>query len=318
MDKEILKEIQTEASDRGREFHEYHNFLHIEYKRKKKRLLNVPHKHVKIPQEWNENRLYNPFYVLKNAKKIARSISIKIKNSSYIPTKPIRYTIKKSGKEREVSLFQLPDSAVSYLFYKSLLRKNRHRFSSFAYAYRNDRNIHFAIQDISNEIRNEPRIFIAEFDFSRFFQSIKHEFIYEQLDKNCFLISKTEKEIIKSFLHHEEQKGIPLGTSISLFIANLVCWELDRKLEDRGLRFARYADDTIIWSRDYSKICSAFHIINDFSSISGVPINFDKSDGISVLQKKGLRSELVNPKNHIDFLGYSVSADHISIKKKSV
>ncbi|WP_461142507.1 hypothetical protein, partial [Spirosoma pomorum] len=34
--------------------------------------------------------------------------------------------------------------------------------------------------------------------------------------------------------------------------------------------------------------------------------------------KKGLRSELVNPKNHIDFLGYSVSADHISIKKKSV
>lgn len=55
--------------------------------------------------------------------------------------------------------------------------KNRHRFSLFSYAYRNDRNVHFAIQDISVELSQGSRIFVAEFDFSKFFDSNSHKYL---------------------------------------------------------------------------------------------------------------------------------------------
>src|SRR5690606_35810978 len=208
-------------------------------------------------------------------------------------------------------------SAVSDRFYHNLLSKNKHRFSSLTYAYRNDRNIHFAIQDIANELNAVPRIFVAEFDFSNFFGSIDHAYLYKQLEKNAFLVSNTELEIIKAFLSSND-KGIPMGTSISLFLANVVCWKLDRDLEDEGVRFARYADDTIIWSKDYGKISKAFEIISRFSDETGIGINYKKSDGISLLQSNQIPSEFHNTKEFVEFLGYKISTDSISIKEKSV
>ena len=318
MEKIILKTIEDEAKKSAEKYQLYHNYLQIAYERKKRRLKKVDSKEVKIPDEWGFNKKHNPFYVLKHKKSIAKAIAKKIRSKSYMPGTPFEKEIpKKNGGTRTISIYQLPDSAVSDKFYHDLLKKNKHRFSSFSYAYRNDRNIHFAIQDIANELRQSPRIFVAEFDFSNFFGSVDHDYIRKQLNENCFLISATEEHVIDAFLKGRE-KGIPLGTSISLFLANLVCWRLDRKLEDEGLRFARYADDTIIWTRDYSKICKAFEIINDFSSATRIMVNYDKSDGISLLQKKGMKSEFGKVKDHIDFLGYSITTSNIGIRKSSV
>ncbi|MBI2273165.1 MAG: group II intron reverse transcriptase domain-containing protein [Bacteroidetes bacterium] len=320
MQKVILKELEKEAVESLEKFQNYHNYLHLEYLRKKQRLTTVPEKEVKTPEEWNASKMHNPFYVLKHKHKIAASVARKIRNETYIPNQPFTKEIpKKSGGTRKISIFQLPDSAVSDKFYHDLLKKNRHRFSSFSYAYRNDRNVHFAIQDIANELRQSPRIFIAEFDFSKFFDSINHSYIREQLRENCFLISKTEAYIIEKFMETQPGGvGIALGTSISLFLANVACWQLDRKLENEGLRFARYADDTIIWTRDYGKICKAFEIIAEFSKATGIKINYDKSDGISLLQQPGMRSEFSQNKASIDFLGYQISTTKISIKENSV
>lgn len=319
MEESLYQHILEEAKKSASKYQDYHNYLHLEYNRNCRRLLSVNSKEVKIPEEWSFDKKYNPFYVVKHAKKIARSIALKIKNKTYRPIPAREKTIpKKGGGTRTISIYQIPDSAVSDKIYHDLLRKNKHRFSSFAYAYRNDRNIHFAIQDIANELKKSPRIFIAEFDFSNFFGSIKHDYIYQQIDQNCFQVSNTDRQIITSFLADRNGVGIPLGTSVSLFLANLACWQLDRKLEDEGLRFARYADDTIIWTKDYTKICNAFNIINEFSSTTGIKINYSKSDGISLLKREDLRSEFSNSKNFIEFLGYKISVDAIGIKSHSV
>lgn len=320
MKKAIFNALKMEAEKSVEKFQLYHNYLHISYSRKKARINGVPPKVIKFPEEWNDDRKHNPFYVLKHIEKISKVISYKIKMGEYKPNCPFSKEIpKKGGGVRNISIYQLPDSAVSDKFYHDLLKKNKHRFSSFSYAYRNDRNVHFAIQDIANELKQSPRIFIAEFDFKNFFGSIDHTYIKKQLKENCFLVSSTEEQVIKAFLESVDgEKGIPLGTSISLFLANVACWELDRKLENEGLRFARYADDTIIWTKEYSKICKAFEIINDFSRLTGIAINFDKSDGISLLQKEGMQSEFAHPKSYVEFLGYSISVEKIGIKKKSI
>lgn len=310
--------IREEAEKLIKRYNEYHNNLHLEHLRNIKRFGHsyTKKKKVHIPDYWNKDKKFNPFYVLRKHKSIAHSIAKKIENREYKPNDVhLKKIPKRGGGERIVSIYQIPDAAVSKFFFERLLEKNKHRFSSFSYAYRDDRNVHFAIQDIFVDLASNERMFIAEFDFSDFFGTIEHKFLFEQFKRNGFYISKEESYIIKAFLS-DRKVGIPQGTSISLFLANLCCWSLDQSLEREGVKFSRYADDTIVWTKNYSKICNAFNLLTDFSKNAGVKINVKKSDGISLLIKDGLKSEIVS-KRSLDFLGYTIAVDNVSIKKSS-
>jgi RNA-directed DNA polymerase len=297
--------------------HAYHNHLHLDWQRNQSRIAGAPPKEVKIPEYWTLDSKFNPFYVRRNAAAIAKSIARKIDSNSFTPHAPYRKRVPKAGGgERELTVYQIPDAAVSSYFYSRLLAKNRHRFSSFSYAYRNDRNVHFAIQDIAVDLAQNARTFIAEFDFSDFFGSIDHKFLFAQLHENGFLISSEEEAVIRAFLN-DRDRGIPQGTSLSLFLANLVCWELDKSLEKAGLKFARYADDTVIWSQSYTSICDSFNIVNAFSREAQVPINAKKSDGISLLARDGLAAEIAS-KSSFNFLGYSIGVEQVSVRDKTV
>lgn len=318
---ELEEVIEKIALRKIEEYEKYHNNLEAEYQRNIKRGLKVPKKIVKTPIEWKLDEKHNPYYVIKHLKQISNSMFNKIVEGTYKPFPPFIDEIEKKGssKKRKIYKFQIPDEAMSNLIYSRLLAKNKHRFSSFSYAYRNDRNVHFAIIDIALDMKMSTRTFVAEFDFKDFFGSINHSYLFEQFDKNGFLISDFEKDIIYNFLSYmENNKGIPQGTSISLFLANLVCWKLDKKIENEGLRFARYADDTIIWADSYEKINKSFEIIDDFSKETGVEVNLLKSHGISILAKEGLPTELNSRKYYLEFLGYQLSNDYISIKNSSV
>ncbi len=318
LEQQIAKIIREEAEKLIKRYHEYHNRVHLEAKRNHKRLGDsAPKKKLHTPDYWSFDSKFNPFYVKARHKSIARSIANKIENRVYSPNSPyIKEVPKSDGGIRKVAIYQIPDAAISKFFFNRLLEKNRHRFSSFSYAYRNDRNVHFAIQDISVDLKRNERTFLAEFDFSDFFGSISHEFLKGQFSENGFYISPEERFVINSFLK-ERKVGIPQGTSISLFLANLTCWKFDQDLEREGVKFSRYADDTIVWSPEYAKICNSFGLINEFSRNAGVKINPTKSEGISLLTKDGLPSEIV-AKTSLDFLGYSLSVDKVSIKDTSV
>ncbi|WP_077927535.1 reverse transcriptase domain-containing protein [Wohlfahrtiimonas populi] len=318
LQKQIEEAIKNEAEKLIVRYHQYHNRVSLVAESNSKRLgESAKRKQVYTPEYWSHDKKFNPFYVKKHYKSIAHAIAMKIQNRTYVPGKPyIKEIPKVDGGIRHVTIYQIQDAAISKLFFNRLLAKNKHRFSSFSYAYRNDRNVHFAIQDISVDLKRNERTFVAEFDFSDFFGSISHSFLYNQFDQNGFYISSEEIFIIKSFLK-SRKTGIPQGTSISLFLANLTCWKLDQNFEREGLKFSRYADDTIVWSTDYNKICKAVNLINDFSKEAKVKINLAKSSGISLLTKPGFPSE-IESKVNLDFLGYSLSVDKISIKSRSL
>lgn len=318
----LIKEITKECDKLIKRYHNYHNYVNLEYLRDSKRLNIVKDKYLKEPDYWTTNKGCNPFYVKKNINVIAHSIAKKITEREYEPLSPSTFEIRKeNGSLRPIVVYPIADNVVSKLFYKRLLKKNKHRFSSYAYAYRNDRNVHFAIEDISIDLNRSSRSFVAEFDFSDFFGNISHDYLRKQFNLNGFKISDEERHIIDAFLSNQGGKGIPQGTSISLFLANVACWELDHKLEKEGLNFARYADDTLIWSTNYQKICNSFNMINEFSQAAGIPINTGKSEGISLLKqpdyKKSEFSEK-GTKTNVDFLGYSISIDKISFRQKSI
>lgn len=317
LEQQLQDRILAECAKLIDRHHAYHNHVHLEWLRNRSRVAGAPAKEIKVPEYWALDPKFNPFYVRRNAAAIAKAIAKKINGHSFVPHAPHRKKIPKGGGgERELTVYQIPDAAVSTYFYSRLLAKNRHRFSSFSYAYRNDRNVHFAIQDIAVDLAQNARTFIAEFDFSDFFGSIDHTFLFAQLHENGFLVSAEEEEVIRAFLK-DRNRGIPQGTSLSLFLANLVCWKLDKSLEKAGLKFARYADDTVIWSPSYTAICDSFNVVNAFSREAQVPINLKKSDGISLLARDGLAAEIAS-KSSFDFLGYSIGVERVSVRDQTV
>lgn len=228
LEQRIANILKEEAEKLIKRYHEYHNAVHAEHVRNTKRLgNNIPVKDIRKPDYWSTDKKFNPFYVRRKYKSIAKSIAKRIENRTYRPNTPyIKEVPKSDGGIRKVTIYQIQDAAISKMFFYRLLVKNKHRFSAFSYAYRNDRNVHFAIQDIAVDLHNNERTFIAEFDFSDFFGSISHEFLFSQFSKNGFFVSPEEQFIIKAFLQ-DRKVGIPQGTSISLFLANLTCWSLD-------------------------------------------------------------------------------------------
>jgi RNA-directed DNA polymerase len=332
--RKIIKEaLLSECMKLIGRHYEYLYQLEENTKRKSRRISEPVQKIIKKPSYWSIDPRFDPFTIRKSNRvnNLSFTLDNQLRKLEYSPKTAIIYEIpKESGKKRELNVFQIPDAAISMLIYKSLLSKNVNLFSAYAYAYREDRNIHDAIMNISSGWRNQNRVYIAEFDFSKFFDKISHEYLWKTLVSYDFLYTEIEEYVIKRFLTSDYAsaknynpdrgekriKGIPQGTSISLFLANVACYELDHELESIGVHFCRYADDTLIWTNSYEKIVNAYDIINFFSKQMDVPINFKKSDGISIISEK--ENEEMTTKKEVVYLGYNISLRKISISPKSI
>lgn len=283
------------------------------------------------PKHWVSNKLFNPFYVRSRAKSIAHSIAKKIRTNSYKPFPALTLQIPKpNGTSRGITLFTIPDAAVSFYLFTTLRRRNQQLFSSYAYAYRNDRTAHHAIEALYNSIKLKSRTYILEYDFSKYFDSIDHEYIIYIL-KNKLKVSPREMKLINVFLKFQRANGyadynakrfqtntlgFPQGSSISLFLANVACLELDHEIERTGASFARYADDTVILCSKYATAHECANLMQDHGKRSESKINFEKSDGISLLTLDP--GGEIRCKTGFPFLGHSISANGITIAKKSI
>ena len=178
-------------------------------------------------------------------------------------------------------------------------------------------------------IQGQSRLFVLEYDFSKYFDSIRHEYLESTLT-DYFEVSDREISLIKKILNNSRARsvkdyqnskfetpalGIPQGSSVSLFLANVACYELDREIEQVGVVFARYADDTLIITDSYEKAdrCAKFLIAH--GDRSGTKINFAKSPGISLLTSDA-NAEFKN-KEQVYFLAHSLSSSGIKIAEKS-
>ena len=277
---------------------------------------------------WDVYKGFDPFKVrsTKLLDLFSYTLADRLKSATYKPQTAIKHMIPKlGGGYRELNIFPIPDASVSRLIYKSLLEKNVNRFSAYAYAYREERSAHDAILRITYDWRTKNRVYVAEFDFSKFFDRIEHSYLWNVLDTQGFLFTDLERQVLRAFLSSnssnapvyqphsgiQRERGIPQGTSVSLFLANVACWELDQEMERIGVLFARYADDTLVWSNSYERIVKAYDAIEYFGKLMGVPINFEKSEGITIISDR--KSEELKSKSKVVFLGYEVSLRYVSV-----
>ena len=328
----LADEILDEAQRLIRRHERYAQDLSDEFRRRNRRTGSADVPTVMRPGYWQVDPGFNPYLVRARSERIGRSVRASLRKREYTPRSAVCFEVPKAdGTMREVSVFQVADSAVSRVVFRSLLWKNRQRLSAYSFAYRSDLTVHDAIQHIAADIRDKPRIFVAEYDFTKYFDSILHEHIWRILEQQRFLLTEVESQVLGSFLEtptlrqnvytgvgaSRRERGVPQGTSVSLFLANVAAWPLDRALERLGVGFARYADDTLIWSPDYARLCEAVDAVNDEAESIGAKLNLRKSEGISILAPADAPVEFKS-KRTVEFVGYAFSASGISIRRSSV
>ena len=263
------------------------------------------------PDIWNTSKHFSPYYCLKHSKYLSRVLWQKIVDGSYDPSPAVRIEIPKpTGGFRTIMAFSIPDSAISNLFHRRLRDKNSNQFSPFSYAYFKDRGLFDAVIQLKSYL-DQGQCYLVEMDFSKYFDTIEHRYLDHLFQNENFNLSGAEKTIVDALLKHRisdrasysitaserREIGVPQGSSVSLFLANLAGHELDRSLERVNGRFVRFADDVVVVTNSHSDAVKIVNAFEEHCKYSGVSINYDKSEGISLLEpfaKTGNRSFFVD------------------------
>jgi RNA-directed DNA polymerase len=97
---------------------------------------------------------------------------------------------------------------------------------------------------------------VVDLDLEKFFDQVNHDKLMGRIAKR--VSDKRLLKVIRAFLRagvmegglvSPVDEGTPQGGPLSPLLSNIVLDELDRELERRSLRFARYADDSNIYVR---------------------------------------------------------------------
>ena len=125
-------------------------------------------------------------------------------------------------------------------------------FSEASHGFRPGRNAHGAVRQIKGFIEEGYQIAV-DVDLSKFFDRVNHDLLMNRLRR--FIADKGLLKLIGHYLRagvmiegerHPTLEGVPQGGPLSPLLANLLLDDLDKRLESRQLRFARYADDFTI------------------------------------------------------------------------
>jgi RNA-directed DNA polymerase len=295
------------------------------------------------PMMWKISPHFNPLYCIKHSRYLAKTIWKKILERKYEVTPAVKFEIPKdSGGVREIMLFSIPDAAIANLFNRKLRDRNKNLQSPFCYSYRKDRTIFDAVLQTHALLKGD-KTYVVQYDFSKYFDSIKHEYLDFILDKNDFFVSPTEKYVIKKFLKHkyaliqnykdknfsERNTGVPQGCSLSLFLSNISSHELDKKLEAFNGTFVRFADDIVCVARNYEDASRIEEAFKGHCHYSGISINYEKSPGICLLARANTKESReffidngdvgkISMIEEFDYIGHKFSKKYVQISGKGI
>ena len=162
---------------------------------------------------------------------------------------------KPDGGMRKLGIPTVLDRFIQQAAMQVLQRRWDRTFSDQSYGFRPGRSAHQAVEAAQRYIAAGYR-WVVDLDLEKFFDRVNHDKLMAKIaervsDKRLLKLTRAflRAGVMEGGLVHPVDEGTPQGGPLSPLLSNIVLDEFDRELERRGLRFARYADDSNIYVR---------------------------------------------------------------------
>ena len=176
-----------------------------------------------------------------------------LETGSYLPTPVKRAEIPKdTGGTRCLGIPIILDRLIQQAIAQVLTPIFDPEFSESSHGYRPKRSAQDAVRQVREYIRQGFRTAV-KIDLSKFFDSVNFDLLMTFVGRK--VRDKRVLALIGKYLRagvmvdgrlQKTRMGVPQGGPLSPLLSNILLDYLDKELEKRGHKFARYADDFVI------------------------------------------------------------------------